>query len=108
MLQSPSWTDLVEGGQEAGFLAGQAVALLDGGDGALHVAWHQQLRQLQQTVAKHKELQPGGEEDRKGEELDETSSSSSKPTWGSNTESSPLTCYTIQSIFVMTLLACYH
>lgn len=45
--------DLVEGGQQPGLLAGEAVASLDGGDGALHVAGHQQLRELQQTVAEH-------------------------------------------------------
>lgn len=55
-------TDLVEGSQEARLLAGEAVSSLDGGDGALHVARHQQLRQLQQTVAKHEELQTEEEE----------------------------------------------
>lgn len=55
-------TDLVEGGEDPRLLAGEAVALLNGGDGALHVARHQQLRQLQKTVAKHEELQGEGEE----------------------------------------------
>lgn len=52
-------TDLVERSQEPRLLAGEAVAFLDGGDGALHVARHQQLRQLQQTVTQHEELQRG-------------------------------------------------
>lgn len=50
-------TDFVERSQEAGLPAGEAVASLDGGDGALHVARHQKLRQLQQTVTEHEELQ---------------------------------------------------
>lgn len=55
--------NLVESSQESGLLAGEAVPPLDGGDGALHVARHQELRQLQQTVAKHKELQRREEEE---------------------------------------------
>lgn len=50
-------SDLVEGGEEADLLAGEAVTSLDGGDGAFHVSRHQQLRQLQQTVAEYEELQ---------------------------------------------------
>lgn len=56
-LQIASCSDLVERSQESRLLAGEAVASLDGGDGALHVARHQQLRQLQETVAEHEELQ---------------------------------------------------
>ena len=61
-VPAASRSDLVERRQESGLLAGEAVASLDGGDGALHVARHQQLRQLQQTVAKHKELKAEEEE----------------------------------------------
>lgn len=56
-MQRTSHPDLIKSSQEPRLLAGEAVALLDGGDGALHVARHQQLRQLQQTVAEHEELQ---------------------------------------------------
>lgn len=58
-IQDISVTDLIERSQESRLLAGEAVASLDGGDGALHVARHQQLRQLQQTVTQHEELQGG-------------------------------------------------
>lgn len=47
-------------------MARESVASLNGDDGALHVARHQQLRQLQHTVAKHEELQRGGEGEEEG------------------------------------------
>lgn len=49
--------DLIKSSQHPRLLAGEAVTSLDGGDGALHVAGHQKLGQLQQTVAEHEELQ---------------------------------------------------
>lgn len=48
---------LIESSQHPRLLTGEAVAPLDGGDGALHVAGHQELRELQQTVTQHEELQ---------------------------------------------------
>lgn len=50
---------LVEGGQQPRGLAGEAEALLHGGDGALEVAGHHELRQLQQAVAQHEGLGAG-------------------------------------------------
>lgn len=49
--------DLIERSQNPRLLTGEAVASLDGRDGALHVAGHQKLRQLQKTVTQHEELQ---------------------------------------------------
>lgn len=60
LLSSPA--DLVKSSQYPRLLAGEAVTPLDGGDGALHVARHQKLRQLQQTVTQHEELQRGRSE----------------------------------------------
>lgn len=58
LAKLPSFAaNLIESGQHPRLLAGEAVASLDGGDGALHVAGHQQLCQLQQTVTQHEELQ---------------------------------------------------
>lgn len=56
ILMTPP-ADLIKSSQHAGLLTGEAVASLDGGDGALHIARHQKLWQLQQTVTQHKELQ---------------------------------------------------
>lgn len=52
-----SSADLIERSQNPRLLTGEAVTSLDGGDGALHIAGHQKLRQLQQTVTQHEELQ---------------------------------------------------
>lgn len=49
--------DLIKSSQNPRLLTGEAVTSLDGGDGALHVAGHQKLGQLQQTVTQHEELQ---------------------------------------------------
>lgn len=49
--------NLIKSCQHPRLLTGEAVASLDGGDGALHAAGHQKLCQLQQTVTQHEELQ---------------------------------------------------
>lgn len=49
--------NFIKSSQHPRLLTGETVTSLDGGDGALHVAGHQKLCQLQQTVTEHEELQ---------------------------------------------------
>lgn len=51
-------------------MAGKAVSSLDGGDGAFHVARHQKLCELQQTVAEYKKLQRRRRSETQGERVE--------------------------------------
>jgi len=59
-------THLVEGHQDAHLLAGEPVASLDGGDGALETSREHELCQLQETVTDDKDLEVQTDKGREG------------------------------------------